>query len=99
MAAAGQEHEPRLRYGPLGSESPRESAKPQHAASPATRLCVSDKVLAVGHRDGSVQLLDHLGNQARAGVRPMAPQRPRGLLSPAVPPLRRLLLLSPAAAR
>lgn len=54
------EEEPRLKYNSLGAESPRAAAS---AAAPATRLCVSDKVLAVGHRDGSVQLLDHLGNQ------------------------------------
>ena len=54
-----QEEEPRLRYGPLGSESPRATATPTSAC----RLCVSDKVLAVGRQDGSVQLLDHLGDQ------------------------------------
>lgn len=57
---AGREDEPRLRYVPLGTEG---AAAP--AASPATRLSASDKVLAVGHRDGSVTLLDHLGNQVR----------------------------------
>lgn len=56
-----EEEEPRLRYGPLGSESPRATGAPTNAC----RLCVSDKVLAVGHRDGSVQLLDHLGDQVR----------------------------------
>lgn len=54
------EEEPRLKYNSLGAESPRAAVS---AAAPATRLCVSDKVLAVGHRDGSVQLMDHLGNQ------------------------------------
>ncbi len=57
---AAAEEEPRLKYSLLGGESPRAAA---NGAAPATKLCVSDKVLAVGHRDGSVQLLDHLGNQ------------------------------------
>lgn len=60
--SSGVEEEPRLRYGHLVSESP--GAAP--AAAPTTRLCVSDKVLAVGRRDGTVQLLDHLGNKASA---------------------------------
>ena len=55
------EEEPRLKYAPLvASESPRTPA-----LAPATRLCVSDKVLAVGHQDGTVRLLDHLGNEVR----------------------------------
>ena len=58
--SGAQEEEPRLKYGPLGVESPR--ASPVLAA---TRLAVSDKVLAVGHLNGSVQLLDHLGDQVR----------------------------------
>ena len=66
VRSGGQEEEPRLRYGPLGSESPRAAGAP----TAACRLCVSDKVLAVGHRDGSVQLLDHLGDQvSRTGER------------------------------
>ena len=65
------EEEPRLRYGPLGDESPR--ARP--APPGATRLAVSDKVLAVGHRDGSVRLLDHLGDQ----VRVLGPRRAEGM--------------------
>jgi hypothetical protein len=66
LRSGGQEEEPRLRYGPLGSESPRAAGAPASAC----RLCVSDKVLAVGHQDGSVQLLDHLGDQvSRARAR------------------------------
>ena len=66
VRSGGQEEEPRLRYGPLGSESPRAARTPTNAC----RLCVSDKVLAVGHQDGSVQLLDHLGDQvSREGAR------------------------------
>lgn len=73
---AALEEEPRLKYNPLGGESPRAAAG---AGKPATRLCVSDKVLAVGHRDGSVQLLDHLGNQVRWGTpaRRLMPSRRR----------------------
>lgn len=56
--SGSEEEEPRLKYGPLGEESPR-----GHAVRAASRLCVSDKVLAVGHFNGSVQLLDHLGDE------------------------------------
>lgn len=86
------EEEPRLKYSPLGGESPRAAAS---AGTPATRLCVSDKVLAVGHRDGSVQLLDHLGNQVRwAGREAGAPlqQRRRRHRNPCCRCRRRLRL-------
>ncbi|KAI3429426.1 hypothetical protein D9Q98_005520 [Chlorella vulgaris] len=55
------EEEPRLRYGSLDADAPYRPSQ-----STTTRLCVSDKVLAVGHRDGTVELLDHLGNQVKA---------------------------------
>lgn len=85
---AALEEEPRLKYSPLGGESPRAAAC---AGKPATRLCVSDKVLAVGHRDGSVQLLDHLGNQVRWG-------RPAGRLARRRNPCRRRRLRPQARA-
>lgn len=59
-----QEEEPRLRYGPLIDELQR-SAATEGAA--ATRLAVSDKVLAVGLRGGQVHLLSHQGDQASLG--------------------------------
>ncbi|KAL4447636.1 hypothetical protein ABPG75_004855 [Micractinium tetrahymenae] len=58
---AGEE-EPRLKYGPLGADSPRVAA----VSATASRLAVSDKVLAVGHRDGAVHLLSHQGDQVRS---------------------------------
>ena len=79
-AIDAQEHEPRLKYEALDSGSPR--AQTLHSA--ITRLCVSDKVLAVGRRDGSVQLLDHLGNQASGGGEPLR----RTASLPSTPPCR-----------
>lgn len=55
------EEEPRLRYGPLIDDSSR----PATADPAATRLAVSDKVLAVGHQGGQVHLLSHQGDQVR----------------------------------
>jgi WD40 repeat protein len=76
------EEEPRLRYGSLDADAPHRPSQ-----STTTRLCVSDKVLAVGHRDGTVELLDHLGNQVGPGSRLKAP---RHRLDGACSPARRL---------
>lgn len=76
------EEEPRLRYGSLDADAPYRPSQ-----STTTRLCVSDKVLAVGHRDGTVELLDHLGNQVGPGSRLKAP---RHRLDGACSPARRL---------
>ncbi|PSC74814.1 vacuolar sorting-associated 41-like protein [Micractinium conductrix] len=57
------DEEPRLRYCPLGADSPRAQGAALHSA---TRLRVSEKLLAVGHADGRVNLLDQLGNQVKS---------------------------------
>lgn len=83
---AGEE-EPRLRYGPLIVESPRPTA----TGPASTRLAVSDKVLAVGDRDGQVHLLSHQGDQVRAielrrgSIAPSTLQTPAATAAAATP--------------
>lgn len=55
------EQEPRLTYGRFGADVPNILA-----TEAACRLCVSDKVLALGTKDGAVHLLDYDGNKVRA---------------------------------
>jgi hypothetical protein len=50
---------PNLKYSPLPGDVDRILVR-----SSATRLCVSDKILALGTSDGSVHLLDYEGNEA-----------------------------------
>lgn len=55
------EEEPRLKYQRLDGDVP--SVLKAHAAS---RLCVSDKMLALGTQNGGVHLLDYAGNEVRS---------------------------------
>ena len=52
------ESEPRLSYAHFGADVPNILAR-----NPATCLCVSDKLLAMGTQSGAVYLLDYDGNK------------------------------------
>lgn len=56
--AVSQEQEPRLKYERFGCDVPIILQR-----QAATRLCVSDKVLALGTHNGTVHLLDYDGNE------------------------------------
>jgi WD40 repeat protein len=61
------EPEPRLKYARFGSDEDNDSTQSQPLSSPCSRLVVSDKLLAVGHQNGAVTLLDTcLGTQVGA---------------------------------
>lgn len=55
------EEEPRLKYQRLEGDVPHVLR-----AQAAARLCVSDKLLALGTASGSVHLLDYAGNEVGA---------------------------------
>jgi len=85
-----QEQEPRLKYERFRSDVPAILDK-----QAATRLCVSDKILALGTQNGTVHVLDYDGNEVRCTAR--AQQGPTPLSSVAAPargprPLRLWLL-------
>lgn len=67
------EEEPRLKFAPLCDET-----SPRAQSACGTRLCVSNdgKVLALGHQNGVVVLLDCLGNQVRSGDHAVAAALP-----------------------
>jgi len=56
--AITQEQEPRLKYERFGCDVPAILRR-----QAATRLSVSDKVLALGTHNGTVHLLDYDGNE------------------------------------
>lgn len=58
---ATQEQEPRLKYERFGSDVPDILDK-----QAATRLCISDKNLALGAHNGTVYVLDYDGNEVRS---------------------------------
>jgi len=62
------EQEPRLAYGRFGSDVPGILA-----AQSACRLCVSDKLLALGTEDGAVHLLAYDGNKVSDTTNPTSP--------------------------
>lgn len=55
-----EEHEPRLKYHRLGSDADTDSLLAEDAA---TCLCVSDKLLALGTKNGTVCILDYSGDK------------------------------------
>ena len=55
-----EEHEPRLKYHRLGSDADTDSLLAEDAA---TCLCVSDKLLALGTKSGTVCILDYSGDK------------------------------------
>ena len=55
-----EEEEPRLKYQRLGASVTEILEK-----DPASCLCVSDKILALGTHDGTVHVLDINGNEVR----------------------------------
>ena len=55
-----EEHEPRLKYHQLGSDADTDSLLAEDAA---TCLCVSDKLLALGTKSGTVLILDYSGDK------------------------------------
>ena len=59
-AADIEEEEPRLKYQRLGA-----SVTEILENDPASCLCVSDKILALGTHDGSIHVLDVSGNEVR----------------------------------
>lgn len=69
-AAAGDstladEVEPQLKYERLGAD-----VKTILAASSATCLCLSEKVLALGTSKGKIHVLDYSGNEVRCNKAP-----------------------------
>ena len=70
-----QEQEPRLKYERFGSDVPCILGK-----QAATRLCVSDKILALGTQNGTVHVMDYDGNEVEmfiAAATLFPPRRPR----------------------
>ena len=59
-----EEHEPRLKYHRLGADAEADSLLAEDAA---TCLCVSDKLLALGTKSGTVLILDYSGDKVEHG--------------------------------
>ena len=66
--ASSVEPEPRLKYQGFDGDLPTLLRSQE-----ATRLCVSDKILALGTATGSVHLLDYSGNEV-GGVEVVVPR-------------------------
>ena len=65
-----EEHEPRLKYHRLGSDADADSLLAEDAA---TCLCVSDKLLALGTKSGTVLILDYSGDKVEHNGWPRLP--------------------------
>ncbi len=60
------ELEPQLKYERLGGD-----VKNILLQSPATCLCLSEKILALGTKQGSIHVLDYSGNEVRWPLCPL----------------------------
>ena len=79
-----RDDEPRLKFQRVEGSVPALLRRHQ-----ATRLVVSDKVLALGTKAGSVHVLDYDGNEVgegRRGSSPAASSSPSSRRAPGVPP-------------
>jgi hypothetical protein len=76
LKCQAQEDEPRLKYARFESDVQR-ILEEQHA----TRLCVSDKILALGTAEGVVHVLDYDGNEASVGQSSLLAILPSGVRS------------------